>query len=199
MRKPAHAGSTTPQAYNSPQAAMVNNPQGSCRIPNTGNTLEDPNLKWVINLSSKPLTQAQRSVLAKGPNFAVSPRHPPSLEYITAIESVCTKLGQQDAEELRAYINRVLRLPHSPKPCLTKAQSQAIRELKMDRDHIVLTANKGVAMVIMDRQVYINISNNLLNQPTNRAIPWDPTNTIKNKLISILIRVKNQTGLDSNT
>ena len=79
-----------------------------------------------------------------------------------------TKLGQQDAEELRAEI-----------PNLTKAQSQAIRELKRDRDHIVLTADKGVAMVIMDRQDYKNKSNNLLNKSTYRAIPWDHTNTIK--------------------
>ena len=96
-----------------------------------------------------------------------------------AIESVCTKLGQHDAEELRADINRVLRSSHSPKPNLTKAQSQAIRELKMDRDCIVLTADKWVAIIIMDRQDYINKSNNLINQPTYRAIPWDSTNTIK--------------------
>ena len=54
-------------------------------------------------------------------------------------------------------------------------------------------------MVIMDRQDYINKSNNLLNQSTYRAIPRDPTNTIQNKLINILKRVKNQTGLDSVT
>ena len=54
-------------------------------------------------------------------------------------------------------------------------------------------------MVIMDRQDYINKSNNLLNQPTYRAIPQYPTNTIKNKLISICKRVKNQTGLDNIT
>ena len=70
------------------------------------------NTKWVINLSSKPLTQAQRSLLAKGPNFVVTLRHPPNLEYIVAIESVCTKLGQQDAEELRTEINRVLKSSH---------------------------------------------------------------------------------------
>ena len=116
-----------------------------------------------------------------------------------AIESVCTKLGQQDTEELRAEINRVLRYSHPLKPNLTKAQSQSIRELKRDGDCIVLTADKGVAMVIMDRQDYINNSNNLLNWPTYRAIPWDPTNTIKNKLINILKRVKNQTVLDSVT
>ena len=67
--------------------------------------MEEANPKWDINLSSKPLTQAQRSILAKGPNFEVSPRHPLNLEYITTIESVCTKLSQQDAEELRADIN----------------------------------------------------------------------------------------------
>ena len=72
-------------------------------------------------------------------------------------------------------------------------------ELKRDRDHIVLTADKGVTMVIIDRQDYINKSNNLLNQPTYRTIPQDPTNTIKNKLISIPKRVKNQTGLDNIT
>ena len=54
---------------------------------------------------------AQRSVLAKGPNFAVTPRQPSNLEYITAIEAACTKLSQQDAEELRANINRVLGPP----------------------------------------------------------------------------------------
>ena len=54
-------------------------------------------------------------------------------------------------------------------------------------------------MVIMDRQDYINKANNLLNQNTYRSIPGDPTNSIKNKLISILKRIKNQTGLDSNT
>ena len=40
------------------------------------NTLEDPSHKWVINLSSNPLTQAQRSSLANGPNYAIAPRHP---------------------------------------------------------------------------------------------------------------------------
>ena len=50
-----------------------------------------------------------------------------------AIESVCTKLGQQDTEEVRAEINRVLRSSHPMKPNLTKVQSQAIGELKRDR------------------------------------------------------------------
>ena len=140
------------------------------------------------------MTQAQRSVLAKGSNFVVSPKQPPNLEYITAIEAACTKLSQQDAEELRADINRVLRSSHPPKSNLTKAQNLDLRELKRDRDCIVLTLDKGVAMVIIDRQDYINKANSLLNQNTYRSIPRDPTNTIKNKLISILKGLKIKQG-----
>ena len=114
----------------------------------------------------------------------VSPRQPPNLEYVTAIEVACTKLSQQDAEELRVDINRVLRSSQPPKPNLTKAQNLALRELKRDRDHIVLTADKGVAMVIMDRQDYINKTNHLLNQNPYRSIAEDPTDSIKNNSLT---------------
>ena len=83
------------------------------RLPQ-GSSNEESNPKWVINLSNKPLTPAQRSVLAKGPNFVVTPRQPPNLEYINAIKAACTKLSQQDAEERRVDINRVLRSSHPP-------------------------------------------------------------------------------------
>ena len=175
-----------------------NNPTTPTRH-SQGSSKEEPNPKWVINLSNKPLTPAQRSVLAKGPNFAVTPRQPPYLEYITAIEAACTKLSQQDAEELRADINRVLRSSHPPKPNLTKAQMSALRELERDRDRIVLTADKGVAMVVMDRQDYINKANHLLNQNTYKIITKDPTNSIKNKLINILKTIKTKSGLGTST
>ena len=51
-------------------------------------------------------------------------------------------------------------------------------------------ADKGVAMVVMDRQEYINKSNNLLAQPAYRPLPKDPTNKVKAKLISILRKAK---------
>ena len=107
---------TTSREGNNSTAPPARHPQGSSK--------EEPNPKWVINLSNKPLTPAQRSVLAKGPNFAVTPRQPPNLEYITAIEAACTKLSQQDAEELRADINRVLRSSHPLNPTLLKTKCQ---------------------------------------------------------------------------
>ena len=194
-----------PQGKGPPQASQEvhttsqegNNSTPPARHPQ-GSSKKEPNPKWVINLSNKPLTPAQRSVLAKGPNFVVTPRQPPNLEYITAIEAACTKLSQQDAEELRANINRVLRSSHPPKPNLTKNQMSALRELKKDRDCIVLTADKGVAMVVMDRQDYINKAKHLLNQNTYKTITKDLTNTIKNKLINILKTIKTKSGLGTN-
>ena len=129
----------------------------------------------------------------------VTPRQPPNIEYITAIEAACTKLSQQDAEEHMADINRVLRSSHPPKPNLTKAQNSALRELKRDSDRIVLTADKRVAMVVMDRQDYITKANQLLNQNTYKVITKDPINTIKNKLINILKNIKTKSGLGTNT
>ena len=72
---------------------------------------------------------------------------------------MCPNLSQQHAEENRANVNRVIR--GSPKSNLSKAEVQAIRELKGDKSWIVLTADKGVAMVVFDRQDYINKSSNV--------------------------------------
>ena len=47
--------------------------------------------KWVINLSNTLLSQAQETLLAKGPNYAVAPKIP-HLEYITSEELACQKL-----------------------------------------------------------------------------------------------------------
>ena len=51
----------------------------------------------------------------------------------------------------------------------------------------------------MDRQDYISKANKLLSQNTYNTIQRDPTNTIKNKLKTILKRVKSQTGLSNQT
>ena len=109
--KVSQVASSQAGAYQEARSSPLPNRHNS---PHGPSSLEDPNPKWVINLSSKPLMKAQRSVLAKCPNFVVSPKHPPNLEYITAIEAACTKLSQQDAEELIANINWVLRASHSP-------------------------------------------------------------------------------------
>ena len=72
--------------------------------------------KWVINLSDVPLTPTQEVVLAHGPNFAVTPKYPPILEYIASLEMACQKLNTNAAEELRSEVYRALRYSHPPSP-----------------------------------------------------------------------------------
>ena len=51
------------------------------------NKEKDHDCKWVHNLSSTPLTDAQKKILSRGPNFAILPKNPPVGKYIASIEN----------------------------------------------------------------------------------------------------------------
>ena len=163
----------------------------------TGNSNLDS--KQVINSSKTELTEAQKSVLSKGPNFAVSPDNVPNLNFITAIETMCSELKEEDVSELIGEINAVLRKGKAPKCNLNKEERIALNQLRKDKDRIILTADKGVAMVILDREDYNNKASDLLNTPAYKEIPKDPTNKIKAQLITKLRRIKKDSKLDEGT
>ena len=122
--------------------------------------------------------------------------------YITVVEEVSSKLPSNEAEELRSDVSHLLTQQHNQHnnhSNLNPIQCKALTELKQDTSRVVLTADKGVAMVMMDKQDY-NKKANALQQDTNtyRVLNKDPTNSLKNKLISILKDIK-QTGGLSNT
>ena len=55
----------------------------------------------MINLSSTPLSEEQRKLLAHGPKFVITPRQAPVNEYIVATEQACTKLELGKQEKFR--------------------------------------------------------------------------------------------------
>ena len=57
--------------------------------------------RWVKNLSSKPLVEAQILLLARDPDFALVPSHSPRREYIAAVEDLHLILTPKASEELR--------------------------------------------------------------------------------------------------
>ena len=60
---------------------------------------------------------------------------------------------------------------------------KAIRELSEDQSRVILTADKGVAMVIMDKKDYTEKALSLLaDSNTYRIIPKDPTNQLKKQI-----------------
>ena len=71
------------------------------------------------------------------------PKRPPYQEYITAIELACQSLRLTDAKELRADISRILRQSKPPKSNLTREELKALKQLKSDKNHIILMTNRG--------------------------------------------------------
>ena len=71
------------------------------------------------------------------------------------MELVCHKLSEQNAQELKAENNCLLRRAKPPKPNIIKEEHKALKELRQDKESLVLTADQGVAMVVIDRKVYV--------------------------------------------
>ena len=143
-------------------------------------------------MSSKPLTTAQEQLLAHRPNFAVTTRSPPIGEYIAAIERTCQNMEQGEADEMRAEVKAVVKKSQPHRHNITREEQKALRELKEDNTRVVCTADKGVCMVVLDREEYIKKAEELLNQDSYKIIPADPTTKQKNKLITLLKKIKQE-------
>ena len=137
----------------------------------------------MVNLSKTPLTPAQESLLSKSPNFVITPNNPPNIDSITAIELVCHKPLDQDSQELRTETNCLLKKARAPRANITREEKKALRELRKDKERIVLTADKGVAMVVLVKKEYLEKAEALLVQLAYRTIDKDPTNKLKARLI----------------
>ena len=95
------------------------------------------------------LTEAQTSLLARGIQICSS-------------SQTLSKGGLHNsfispprvAAELRADTSKPLDKTYPSKPNITIQKTKAIKELKSDQSRIILTADKEVAMVVMDRQDY---------------------------------------------
>ena len=154
---------------------------------------------WVKNLSSTPLTKEEEKILSNGPNYAIVPKKPPIGEYVATIEQVCNQLEQGKAEELRGEVKKALKNVHPPRPNLSRSEKEALDSLRKDKSRVILTVDKGVSMVVMDRDDYNIKAEELLHQPTYRPIQNDPTNKMKNRLITLLKKIKTEGGLSETT
>ena len=73
---------------------------------------------------------------------------------ITAIEQAWLKLEPHNAEELRATMRGALGNSQEPTRNITKQEVQVLLELKNEESRVILMADKGVAIVIMDKEDY---------------------------------------------
>ena len=107
--------------------------------------------KWVIYLSKKELAP-EEVLLQKGPKFAVTPATIPIKEYISTTTVAALQAGELngvDCSGLYHDVNRILNT-FTYKPIhtnITKAEHLALENLRKDKDCIIVTDYKGVALV----------------------------------------------------
>ena len=66
--------------------------------------------KWVVNLSSRSLTEQEEAVLKKGMKFSPAPTVIPKLDYVVKVEpALSDHVEQEKAERARAAVSSVLR------------------------------------------------------------------------------------------
>ena len=83
-------------------------------------------------------------------------------------------MKQGKVEELRAATKQIFMNIQPPKPNIKKEEAKAIQDLKRDKERIVLTPDKRVSMVVMDKEDYIKKSEELLHHQHTKNYQQTP-------------------------
>ena len=194
FKRGGHSNNIHSNKYDWPYPYSNNQHQNN---QNNQNNRQNKN-KWVINISDKPLSTDGDRLLAHGPNYAIVLKDPPIVQCVAAIEHACTKWEEGKVDEFRVQVKVAIQKIQKLKPNITRGERIAIAELKKDPSRMVLTADKGVALVVMNTEDYKKKAEELLNQNTYRAITSDPTMKLKNKMISMLKSIKAKWGMSED-
>jgi hypothetical protein len=135
------------------------------RFPN-GRTL-------VYNNSHRELNQKETELLSLGLNFAITEKEFPVIEYIQATEKLCQHIEKSNVDEdiekanqIRTIISRHMQseMQKNIKQNLSKDENMIIKSLKEDQSIVICAADKGRAIVIEDKNSYLQKLQNQLDE-----------------------------------
>ena len=106
-----------------------------------------------INLSDKNLSEDQMRVLSRGEKFSFSSKEQDKQNFIATIEStICDlQVSNNDKATLRQCLTSSVQIRHQQPSTLTNEERRALREIREIKIISVVPADKGNALVIMDR------------------------------------------------
>ena len=96
---------------------------------------------------------------------------------------------------MRGEVKTIIKKTYNPPTNITKEERKAITELKKDSTRMILTADKGVSLVVIDTEEYNKKAEELIQHPTYKSISTDPTTRYKNKLVNLLKSIKAEGGI----
>ena len=108
----------------------------------------------LVNLSSYELPRHQVSLLEKGLKFVPKADIDVS-NVIGQIEHLSQSLSSEQATLLRSKAQQLLRKNERTRSDnLSRSERSALRELKRNKDIVIVPADKGNATVVMDKSLY---------------------------------------------
>ncbi|XP_050042856.1 uncharacterized protein [Dermacentor andersoni] len=155
--------------------------------------LKDPTQtkEVTLNLSSYKPTESEAAVLCKSLNFNTGASPNPA-RVICAVERAVTQLHSEVREEARTRAIGVLSKwrTRNSQARFSPAEKQAVEGLRNNDSIAILPADKGNAIVLLNRSDYNEKMKDLLSdEDTYVAIQKDPTVNLQTKLQKLLSKV----------
>ena len=161
----------------------------------------DVKSRWVVNLSSKELTDFQHAALEKGLNYAFTPKSVPATPYIVAAEQAIDRLRvpKDKADAIRSRVTQILQCKIKPESNLSRQEWLGLQDIKKDQSIMVLGADKGRATVLLDRADYVYKARTLLqDNKTYNKLMKDPTDKIKRKVVEVLSKIRSSGNMSND-
>ena len=176
----------------SKMASKTTNTFNTAVTPSASSSIQD---KWVVNLSKKELTPEEKSILQKGPKFAVTPATILIKEYISTTTVAALQVGELNGVDCSGLYHDVNVDTFTSKPKqtnITKSEHLALENLRKDKEHIIVTVDKCVALAVTDKTECITKCEALLwDNSVYQDLFKDTSPAIHKELIKILQDYKN--------
>ena len=148
---------------------------------NKGQSITDNQDKWVRNLFKYDLSADEKSVLAKGLKFAITPDKTPVDDYIVVTELVCSDLPPVEANDLRSEVVRILSDGTKPRSNIIKEERTALKKnLSKEKSIVIIPADKDSCIAVMDHEEYQQkVITMLSDERTYKKLNKDPSDNTK--------------------
>ena len=165
-------------------------------------TLErQPSDRHIVNLSSRNLSAPQLQALSRGLNFVPSPQFIPKVHIVASVEAAIYRSRSTEEQATKAHVgvvgalNRVKPPPRNTLP----EEMRAVKQLAIDKDIVILPADKGRATVVMNQSDYSAKMQAMLDdRDIYQPLSKDPTSSLESKMNRILLKLiekdRSQTG-----
>ena len=167
------------------------------KTTHTGITFENPselNLRpsWIVNMSDRKLSEAEESILSKGPKYAVTPRIR-AMDIVAPMEAALrfSDASEEMKELSRIKMSEAIRKAKIPDNNISVAERRAYKDLRNCDDIKILQADKGKATVVMNAEDYNRKVHDLLDdRKCYEILRKDPTKATERKLLKLLRDLK---------